>query len=207
MKSKLLAATVLGSLALGFAGQASAAAIVGSINMYGDFQPMNGSSNTQNMTTANRIDFLPTGGTTGTFSTGTGIGDLSAFANQTNMGTIKDLTFNPFSSVNTFYTITVGGSTLSFDLTSLTVDLQSASFLNISGQGMMYLTGYDATPGNWIFSGQSSAGASPRATFSWSAGSTAQTPETSVPEPASMALLGLGMLAAGYVSRRRKTAA
>lgn len=182
---------------------ASAAPITGNLNMFGDFQPKIGAANTQNMAQANAIDFLPAGGTTGTFMTGTGTGTLATFANAGG-GTIKDFSFSPFAPVGAFYTITIGAATLTFDLTSLTIINQNAAFLTMSGTGVLHQTGWDNTNGNWNFSGQSSNGASPQATFSWSAGSSAVDGQTSVPEPMTLSLLGLGLLAIAY--RNRKTA-
>ncbi len=71
------------------------------------------------MSRATKIDFLPNGTGTGLFSTLTATGDLAVFANQMNGGTIKDLTYAPFASVAGFYTISVGGATLTFDMQSL----------------------------------------------------------------------------------------
>jgi hypothetical protein len=177
---------------------ASAAPITGNLNMFGDFQPMIGLSSTQDLSLATAVDFLPGGGGTGTFITGTGTGALAAFASSLG-GVIKDFTFSPFASVNGFYTITVGGSTLSFDLSALSIANQNTTFLTMSGFGTLHLTGFDDTPGNWNFSGQSSNGNAPQATFSWSAGSSA----TSVPEPMTLSLLGLGLLALAYGKRQK----
>jgi hypothetical protein len=208
LKMKTQLAGVVGALAMLTIASASAAPITGSINMYGDFQPKIGAANTQNMALANAIDFLlPSGGGTGTFDTGSGTGTLATFAFSSG-GVIKDFSFDPFAPVNTFYTITVGGSTLSFDLTGLTINSQNSNFLTLSGTGTLHLDGYDDTAGNWNFSGQSSAGASPRATFSWSAGSSAiAQPPVGVPEPGSLSLLGLGVLLAGLAGRKRAKAA
>jgi len=177
---------------------AEAASITGNLNMYGDFKPLKSDgSSTTDMSVAAKIDFLPAGGGTGSFMTGEANGDLSSFAHLSG-GVIKDFTFNPFSSVGTFYTISNGDSTLSFDLTDLSIDMQTATFLDMSGTGMLHLAGFDDTPGTWNFTGQRS-GNNANATFSWSAGSAAE----EVPEPATLLLAGAGLFAVGFVRRRR----
>jgi len=204
MKRILMGAAAAVALLAASANFASAAPIIGNINFFGEFQPTINGTATQNMALANGIDFLPIGGGSGSLQTLSANGDLAAFANLSG-GSIADFSFDPFSAIANFYTISNGGGgTLSFSLTGLSALLQNESFLNLKGTGTISATGYDPTPGTFNFTGQSSDGASQTATFSWSAGSAAK--PDAVPEPATLSLMGLGLLAAGMFRRRQKKA-
>jgi hypothetical protein len=187
------------ALAAASALPAAAAPITGNLSMYGDFKPLKSDGTvTGDLRQAAKIDFKPYGAG-GSFQTGDADGDLASFADMSG-GTIKDFTFSPFSPQSTFYVITSGGETLSFDLTGLSIDVQTIRYLDMSGTGTLHLTGFDDTPGTWNFTGQSSrSDGSLAATFSWSAGSSAE----EVPEPATLLLTSVGLFAVGFVRRRR----
>jgi len=130
-------------------------------------------------------------------------------------GTIADLTsFGPGSHtlttpplpVSDFLTVTQGSEVMTFDLTSFTYaqispGTDGLGSLVLQGYGTLDLTGYSPTPGIMTITAQGPGDTS----FSGSV--VAQLP-ASLPEPASMVLMGAGLtgLAASRRARRARSA-
>ena len=84
-----------------------------------------------------------------------------------------------------------------FDLTSSSIQVQNANFLDITGTGTISGHGFASTPGEWSFTSTNSSGQpAPRFTF------TAETVST-VPEPGTWGLLLLGAFVLAACNHRR----
>ena len=183
-KQFTLLATLLAALTILPAAQA--ATVSGEINFAGTFQPTGGTG----LGDATGIDFNGNGLVDSSVFVVTGAtDDFGTYASFGTLGTISDFTFDPFVSVDPLWS--VGG--FSFSLATLTIIEQSDVFISMTGGGTITGNGYEATLGSWSLSGEAG-----NLTFGWSA--------TAVSEPATLALMGLGLVGLGAMARRKKAA-
>jgi len=161
-------------IAGGFALSAQATPITGMLNIAGT-----ANFNTSSLTTASSATFsdvIVLGGNTG---------DFAGFAVGTPV-VMASYTFDPSTITNGLWS--VNGFT--FNLLSSTVVSRSATFLSVTGTGIITgPAGFDATPGVWAFSTQN-AGGHPHDTFSFSANTTVGVPDGGM----TLALLGAGLM-------------
>jgi hypothetical protein len=120
-------------------------------------------------------------------------GDFSSIAPGTNVTMATPWIFNPSTATPSLWS--VGGFT--FDLNASVIVQQTANFLNITGTGTISGNGFDPTPGQWSFTA-SSANGSPHASFGF------QSDTAAIPEPASVALFGIGALGLAVIARRKR---
>ena len=112
-------------------------------------------------------------------------GDFASFAVGTPV-VMASYTFDPSTITNGLWS--VNGFT--FNLLSSTVVSRSATFLSVSGTGIITgPAGFDATPGMWAFTSQN-AGGHPHSTFAFSANTVAAAPDGGM----TIVLLGTGLM-------------
>lgn len=175
--TKVLASVfLLGALA----GTAYAGPIVGSVAYSGAVTPNAG------LDTATFLDFTSPAGTVigeGSLAGLTGVGTLS----------LEDLTISPFAGPALVWTDIATAAGFTFNLNTLSILEQNATFLKLSGTGVLAGTGFDDTDAVWALTTQV-IGTGAITTFSAS---------SSVPEPSTLTLLGLTLFGLGLARRIR----
>jgi len=135
---------------------------------------------------ANTVDFTYVDGGGNNFEVVNATGDFAG--NSGALGTIVDFNYSSLPLANLF-----SFSTFTFSLTSL-YEVYEGSSLSLAGYGTMSDSSgaYEDTTFGWQFS------ATPQGAGTWSA--------SAVPAPATLALLGLGLIAMAVTKRGSKAA-
>lgn len=183
---KNITKTILAVLAAGLVTsafstqQAQAARINGTIDFAGSVM-----FNTANLATATQVSqWRDVFGNVGFSNVAATSGDFSSIALGSQATMATPWIFNPSTATPGLWS--VGGFT--FDLLSATVVTQTATFLNISGTGIVSGNGFAPTEANWAFTVQNAGSTGPW--FSFSANLATQ----AVPDGGSaVALLGVGL--------------
>ncbi|WP_227545912.1 PEP-CTERM sorting domain-containing protein [Marinobacter fonticola] len=207
---KVLAAAVSLSLA-GAAGTAAAKPIEGTLLFAGQAEYLNeAGKKTESVLDAREIQFQSQGDDTEDNASLVGVeGDFANTLSIGDSGQFNDLVFNPPYSVEGDSLWSFGD--FSFALSSMEIVNQEETFLSLYGEGTLSSTleGYEDTDFVWSFS--SDATGNNGGTFAFSSTATEnENPSTDtpseVPEPATLALFGLGLAGIGAAKGRKKAA-
>src|SRR5688572_10782261 len=208
MFQKLCVSSLAVLLVSTFAGSAEAIPLTGEFSKTGIFEPFTctgGVCVQGTLSGANAIDVTTTTGTpspgvAGPITAGSATGSFALGGLDLNgdVGSMLDFSFAgtgsaqfPLAPIASFEVY----PNLVFNLATLSVVSQSALVLVLSGTGTFVAPGFDPTPGNFVFTGQTAGGSS----FSFSASQST----TAVPDAGStLTLLGAALLAVAAAHRR-----
>ena len=189
MKRILVASGLALALMMAVPDSAAAASFVGQIDYTGTH-----TADTANLNNATQteINFATVVISTGSFvATGANVGDSLDHSSPI---VFRPVVGTPYAPL---WTHVVSG--ISFDLETMQIEFSSKKSLNLEGNGTFNCAapcvGLDPTPGFWNMTINTAGNVT--GSFSSSA---------AVPEPASLALFGLGMFAAAAAARRRRQA-
>ena len=123
---------------------------------------------------------------------GTIVGDFASYLSPFQVGSHKDIPYDPFAPIDDLWTVTgfLMPGLFAFDLDTLGIDFQSSTQLDLSGTGAITHPDFDDTPFAWNATFQS---------LSLTASFSASTQP--IPDPTTGLLLGLALL--GIAASRR----
>jgi|SRR5262245_22642325 len=189
---------MVGIVAAGLcAGTAQAVPINGAFSISGGVAPLGGAT----MDAATGLDFIPPIGANSC------VGDIPGGANCGGAsGAIQDLPAGTIvapgvQNIPNWISLSVGG--VSFDMNSIATITRTPSVgglpaaVEIAGLGLMHETGFDNTPGTYRLTAQGMTGS-----FSFSSTQVSAGTVVKVPEPTTLALLGITLLGFAFARRR-----
>jgi hypothetical protein len=178
MRKLLIAAT---ALALSAGSAMALPSLTGDINFDG--------SDTYNATS---VTFI------GNQGVSSGTGSFVAFGTCAACITAQNITYSPFvGPLNNFLAGTNGGVSFALDLNSVfNIQFVANNDLDFDSDAVLHLTGFADTPGTLFFSSQGPNDI--EVSFSATA--------VAAPEPAGLAVLGVGLLGLGFVTSRKRRA-
>jgi hypothetical protein len=188
---KSTASAFLLVVGLSVATSASAQTVIGQLDFAGTWEPIDSDNNATNPLNATGLRFLES-----EYPILLALGAFSDLEGQN--VTIETQQFQFTGPFPLTIWSAAGGATY-FEAHDMVVEHQDASAINLRAEGAVFRDGTQHD-GRFLFSGQGALGF----TFSSStlAGEDELPPPTAVPEPAAIAVLGLGLLGFAFMRRR-----